>query len=51
MVTGCPDQTVRLHALADSRVMVVGGDPVGKRSIWWNLVSSSKGRIDAAKAD
>jgi hypothetical protein len=29
----------------------LGGDPVGKCPIWWNLVSSSKGRIDAAKAD
>ena len=43
--------TLRLHANADSRVMVIGGDPVGERHIWWNFVSSSKERIEQAKAD
>jgi hypothetical protein len=32
-------------------VMVLGGEPVGPRVIWWNFVSSSQDRIDAAKAD
>jgi redox-sensitive bicupin YhaK (pirin superfamily) len=32
-------------------VMLLGGDPVGERFIWWNLVSSSKERIEQAKAD
>ena len=31
--------------------MVLGGEPVGPRLIWWNFVSSSQTRIDAAKAD
>jgi len=33
------------------RVMVLGGDPVGDRHIWWNFVSSSPERIEAAKQD
>ena len=34
-----------------SRFMIVGGDPVGERHIWWNFVSSSKDRIEQAKSD
>lgn len=43
--------SVTLTANEDSRVMVIGGDPVGKRKIWWNFVSSSDERMEAAKAD
>ena len=42
---------VRLRASAPSRVMVVGGEPLGPRHIWWNFVSSSKERIEQAKRD
>ncbi|MEQ9813832.1 MAG: pirin family protein [Azospirillaceae bacterium] len=39
-------------ALDPSRVMVLGGDAMdGHRHIWWNFVSSSKERIEDAKAD
>ena len=38
-----------LHGPA--RVMLLGGEPLGRRFIWWNLVSSSQERIDQAKAD
>jgi redox-sensitive bicupin YhaK (pirin superfamily) len=31
--------------------MVLGGDPVGARHLWWNFVSSSRTRIERAKAD
>lgn len=34
-----------------SAVMLLGGDPVGPRHIWWNFVSSRKERIEHAKAD
>ena len=34
-----------------ARVMTFGGAPVGQRYIWWNFVSSSQERIEAAKAD
>lgn len=38
-------------ALQPSSVMVLGGEPVGERLIWWNFVSSSKDRMEQAKAD
>ncbi len=40
-----------LRAGSDSHVMVLGGDPVGHRHIWWNFVSSSRDRIERAKDD
>lgn len=33
------------------RVVVIGGDPVGDRRIWWNFVHSDQDRIEQAKAD
>ena len=42
---------VRLRATVPSRVMIVGGEPLGQRHIWWNFVSSSKERIEQAKRD
>ena len=44
--------TARFRALADSRVMLVGGAPLdGPRFIWWNFVASSHERIERAKDD
>jgi redox-sensitive bicupin YhaK (pirin superfamily) len=40
-----------LEAKAPSVVMLLGGAPVGERFIEWNFVSSSKERIEQAKAD
>jgi hypothetical protein len=40
-----------LTAVTASRVMVIGGEPLGERHIWWNFVSSSKERIERAKQD
>ena len=34
-----------------STIMLLGGDPLGERFIWWNFVSSRKERIEQAKAD
>lgn len=34
-----------------SILMLLGGEPLGNRFIWWNFVSSRKERIDQAKAD
>jgi len=35
-----------------ARLLVMGGEPMdGPRHIWWNFVSSSKERIEQAKAD
>jgi redox-sensitive bicupin YhaK (pirin superfamily) len=44
------DETV-IEAQAPSVLMLLGGDPVGDRFIEWNFVSSSRQRIEQAKAD
>jgi redox-sensitive bicupin YhaK (pirin superfamily) len=46
------DETVTLFANSEARVMLLGGAPLdGSRHIWWNFVSSSRERIEQAKAD
>jgi hypothetical protein len=40
-----------LRATSAAIVMALGGEPVGPRFIDWNFVSSSKERIEQAKAD
>ena len=42
---------VTLEAETDSRVMVIGGDNLGRRHIWWNFVATSRERIAQAKDD
>jgi redox-sensitive bicupin YhaK (pirin superfamily) len=43
---------VEIRAISGARLMVLGGEPMdGPRHIWWNFVSSSKDRIEQAKAD
>jgi len=51
MAVACPGKSLRLKAITDCRVMVIGGTSLGKRHIWWNFVSSSKERIEQAKLD
>lgn len=46
-----PGETVAVTAITDAEVMIIGGEPVGPRFIDWNFVSSSKDRIEQAKAD
>ena len=46
-----PGETIVFSANEPSTVMLLGGEPVGPRFIDWNFVSSSKERIDQAKAD
>ncbi|WP_223177072.1 pirin family protein [Sphingosinithalassobacter sp. CS137] len=41
----------QVRALERSTVMVLGGEPVGERHIFWNFVSSSKDRLAEAAAD
>jgi redox-sensitive bicupin YhaK (pirin superfamily) len=36
---------------ADTTLMLLGGEPLGERFIWWNFVSSRKERIEQAKED
>jgi len=42
---------IELVAVEDSRLVVIGGAPLGKRTIWWNLVSSRRELIEQAKRD
>ena len=46
-----PGAPVRFKALEPAIVMLLGGEPIGERFIEWNFVSSSRERIEAAKAD
>lgn len=38
-------------ALEETTLMLLGGEPIGERFIWWNFVSSRKERIEQAKED
>jgi hypothetical protein len=40
-----------LEAITPASLMLLGGEPVGERFIDWNFVSSSKERLEQAKAD
>ena len=42
---------IEIEAGEDSRVVIIGGAPLGKRTVWWNLVSSRKELIEQAKDD
>lgn len=41
----------RVKALEHAKVMVLGGEPIGERHLYWNFVSSSKDRLAQAAAD
>ena len=51
MLVFAPGRPVLFTARTPSVVMLLGGEPVGERFIEWNFVSSSKERIEQAKAD
>lgn len=51
MVVFAPGRAVTISALEPSIVMALGGEPIGPRFIDWNFVSSSKERLEQAKAD
>jgi redox-sensitive bicupin YhaK (pirin superfamily) len=40
-----------ITAKQNSNLMLLGGEPLGERFIWWNFVSSRKERIEQAKED
>jgi redox-sensitive bicupin YhaK (pirin superfamily) len=47
-----PGSEISLQATAPARMMLLGGEPMdGPRYIFWNFVSSSKERLEQAKAD
>jgi redox-sensitive bicupin YhaK (pirin superfamily) len=51
MIVFAPGEPVLVRAQANAVLMLLGGEPVGERFIEWNFVSSSKERIEQAKAD
>lgn len=51
MLVFAPGGTIVVKALQPSTVMLLGGEPVGERFVEWNFVSSSRERIEQAKAD
>jgi redox-sensitive bicupin YhaK (pirin superfamily) len=46
-----PASRAQLTALDLATVILLGGEPVGPRFVWWNFVHSRKERIEQAKAD
>ena len=46
-----PGEPVLVTGLEPAEIMLLGGEPVGHRFLEWNFVSSSRERIDQAKAD
>ena len=40
-----------IRAKENTTLMLLGGEPLGERFIWWNFVSSRKERIEQAKED
>jgi redox-sensitive bicupin YhaK (pirin superfamily) len=47
-----PGDQITIRARSNARLMLLGGEPMdGPRYIWWNFVSSSKDKIEAAKDD
>lgn len=50
LVFGKTEEPV-FEALETTTLMLLGGEPLGSRYIWWNFVSSRKERIEQAKAD
>jgi redox-sensitive bicupin YhaK (pirin superfamily) len=51
MLIFAPRQPVLVTGVTDSEIMLLGGEPLGPRFIEWNFVSSSRERIEQAKAD
>ena len=51
VITLEPGAAVTLRAAQPARVMILGGESVGERHVWWNFVSSSRDRIEQGKAD
>ncbi len=51
MALFAPGAAPAMRAETASHVMLLGGEPVGPRHIWWNFVSSSPERIEQAKRD
>jgi redox-sensitive bicupin YhaK (pirin superfamily) len=51
MLVFAAGEPIALTATTPAIVLALGGEPLGPRAIEWNFVSSSKERIEQAKAD
>lgn len=51
MAIACTNRQLTITAQENSRIAIIGGDPLGERQIWWNFVATSQERIDRAKRD
>lgn len=51
MLVFAPGEPVVLSAVEAATVLLLGGEPLGERFVEWNFVSSSRDRIEQAKAD
>ena len=41
----------KIRTIENATLLLMGGEPLGERFIWWNFVSSRKERIEQAKDD
>ena len=46
-----PGEPVLVTGVEQAEVMLLGGEPIGPRYLEWNFVSSSREKIEQAKAD
>lgn len=51
MIVFSKNEVAIIKATTNAEFMMLGGEPLGERFIWWNFVSSSKERIEQAKND
>lgn len=51
MAVLAPGAAVQITALDDAHFVMIGGEPLTERHIYWNFVSSRPERIEQAKAD
>jgi redox-sensitive bicupin YhaK (pirin superfamily) len=52
MLVFAPGAVPRISAASDARVLLLAGEPLdGERFLWWNFVSSRRGRIAQAAAE
>lgn len=46
-----PDCQIKVTASSETRLALIGGEPLGERFMFWNFASSRKERIEQAMAD
>lgn len=51
MLVFSKNEEATLRAKKNAELMMLGGEPLGERYIWWNFVSSNRERIEQAKND